>query len=1776
MRRQVGRAAAIAAIVVVVASLLAAPPAWAAPPANDAFASAEVLAGPLPITVSGTNVDATKEPLEPSHAGNSGGRSVWYRWTPDTSVFVIVETCAPTGFDTLLAVYTGNSVSGLTTVASSDDACSLRSRVLFTAVAGTTYHIAVDGFNGASGALQLVLRASLPGPNAPPNDAFATPQVLSGALPIDVTGSNVDASKEAFEPDHFPLMRGGASVWYSWTPDTAGLTIIETCGSAFNTLLGVYTGSAVDALTVVARNNDSTGCTNSQHSRVSFTATAGTTYRIAVDGVSLAMGAIHLVVRPGDPPPANDAFAAAQVLTGPLPISVPGTNVNATKETGEPNHAGNTGGRSVWYRWTPDTTTVVYAETCAPTGLDTLLGVYTGTAVNALTAVAGDNDSCGDRSRVAFTAVAGTPYHLAVDGDGGRAGTFQLLLRANEPGPNAPANDDFAGAQVLGGPLPINLVASNIDASKEPFEPAHAGGTGGTSLWYSWSPDASGQVIIETCGSGVETLLGVYAGDTVEALATVAGNITSAACADGRSRVNFPASAGTTYRIAVDGVAGATGTILLLVRAANQPANDNFAAAQVLSGPLPIDVAGTNVDASMEPGEPLHTQTVGQQRPGGASVWYAWTPATSGPVTISTCGSTLRTLAGVYTGTAVDALTRTPVTMATACPFFWTAQFAATAGQTYHIAVDGEDGAVGTFVLGIVQPPANDDFANAQVLSGPLPIEVEGSNRGATREDGEPNHVGLFARDSVWYRWTPASSGLVAIDICDSGFDTFMAVYTGGALNALTAVATNDDGCPAFQSRVVLAAVAGQTYHIAVDGRPITSSHIGLRIRAASPPANDSFAGAEVLSGVLPINVITTNADATREPGEPDHAGQTGAGSLWFRWTPTTADTVVLDLCESRFDTVVAVYTGTSFENLVLVAANNDNRCGEFAGSYARLTPVAGQTYWIAVDGVLGDRGALVMALRAAPANDDFAAAQALSGPLPIVVHGDNHDAARQPGEPFHSNVTPTPTRSVWYTWTPQTSGPVLVETCHLDSVVAVYTGDTLSGLARVGTYVGDDFFCSLLGNGRVAFEAIAGTRYRIAVAADSLGGGAFPLTIKPGSGPGGEDPPPNDDFADAEVLSDPSPVTTTGTNVEATREPNEPSHGPGSAASVWYSWTAPAAGEVVIQTCGSDYDTLLAVYTGGAIGSLTPVAKNDDDCGVQSRVTITATLGTTYRIAVDGFSGSTGAITLTIGVDTPGTNDDFADAEVLSGPLPLTATGSTLTATGEPDEPEHAGRSNAASVWYRWTPTTSQDVAIETCDSDFQTSLGVYTGSTLPLLVEVASDDDSFGCGESGSRVIFRAVAGTTYHIAVAGYTVLQRGLVGLTIRVANRPPNDDFGSAQVLPGALPVTVAGTNVDASLEVNEPPHGQSEFFDAGASVWYRWTATASGDVAIETCGSGFSTALKVYTGSSLVALAPAPADEGTCGRPTRARLILAAVAGQTYRIAVAGNVGSTGSFTLTLRTAHPPANDDFADAQVLGSSLPISLTATNVDATNEPLEHPHAFGSSASVWYRWTAPMSGPVEVDTCASDFRSGVAVYTGSFLPNLLHVASESTSLSTSRVYECFEDGRVGRHVFSALAGEIYWIAVAGDDGDIGTIHLSITRPPANDDIQHAQVLNVSRPAQATGTNVEATRERGEPVIAGDTGGSSVWYRFTPAQDGAYVVDTCDSSFDTLLAVYTGPSVNHLSTVAANDDACGQQSRVRITATAGTTYWIAVEGAGGATGSLRLFVRPDNRRAP
>lgn len=126
-----------------------------APPVNDLFAQSTTLVGDTGHSTA-YNLNATKETGEPLHAGNSGGKSVWWRWTPSVSGVVSFDTHG-SQFDTLLAAYSGTTLAGLSQLVANDNDGSSgnNSGVTFTAQAGNEYLIAVDGLNGASGGISL-------------------------------------------------------------------------------------------------------------------------------------------------------------------------------------------------------------------------------------------------------------------------------------------------------------------------------------------------------------------------------------------------------------------------------------------------------------------------------------------------------------------------------------------------------------------------------------------------------------------------------------------------------------------------------------------------------------------------------------------------------------------------------------------------------------------------------------------------------------------------------------------------------------------------------------------------------------------------------------------------------------------------------------------------------------------------------------------------------------------------------------------------------------------------------------------------------------------------------------------------------------------------------------------------------------------------------------------------------------------------------------------------------------------------------------------------------------------------------------------------------------------------------------------------------------------------------------------------------------------------------------------------------------------------------------
>jgi hypothetical protein len=262
---------------------------------NDTFADAVVVTGTSG-SVRGSNEGASTEPGEPGHVDDIGqpqaSHSVWWEWKAPGFGTVVFSTHG-SGFDTVLGVYRGDDVYALTKVETNDDVGygwgDYTSAVSFTARRGMTYRIAVDGYGDETG--DVVLNWSLQR-GAPANDMWADAIELTDSAG-SVSGSNVNATMEQGEPDHY--WQGSESVWWSWTAPGSFRMNIHTHGSGFDTVLGVYrfgvAGDSIDDLVAVAIVDDADeGLT----SRVIFDAQYGTTYWIVVDGFAESVGPITL------------------------------------------------------------------------------------------------------------------------------------------------------------------------------------------------------------------------------------------------------------------------------------------------------------------------------------------------------------------------------------------------------------------------------------------------------------------------------------------------------------------------------------------------------------------------------------------------------------------------------------------------------------------------------------------------------------------------------------------------------------------------------------------------------------------------------------------------------------------------------------------------------------------------------------------------------------------------------------------------------------------------------------------------------------------------------------------------------------------------------------------------------------------------------------------------------------------------------------------------------------------------------------------------------------------------------------------------------------------------------------------------------------------------------------------------------------------------------------------------------------------------------------------
>jgi uncharacterized repeat protein (TIGR01451 family) len=694
---------------------------------------------------------------------------------------------------------------------------------------------------------------------------------------------------------------------------------------------------------------------------------------------------------------------------------------------------------------------------------------------------------------------------------------------------------------------------------------------------------------------------------------------------------------------------------------------------------------------------------------------------------------------------------------------------------------------------------------------------------------------------------------------------------------------------------------------------------------------------------------------------------------------------------------------------------------------------------------------------------------------------------------------------------------------------------------------------------------------------------------------------PDNDNFADSIDLGNVASGTFFGSNIGATAEPGEDSLLTGDD-SVWWSWTAPGNGFLMVSTCGewSDFDTVLGVYTGTAVDALTEEATNDEDynCWWESFSTVWLLVEehTTYHIAVDGWSDYQGSIQLDLSfTEVSATNDDFADSIDLGIVESGTFYGSNFDATVEPGE--ESLPTGDDSVWWSWTAPEDGILTATTCGefTNFDTIIAIYSGTAVDALTTGAENDDDNSCtfGTSSSTASAVVVANTTYYIAVDGYSseqgIIQLGLT-FTSAAANAP-NDNFADRIDLGSAFTVDILGTNTGATREPDEPViaywEEEDEFGDSyGSSVWWSWTAPADGELTFSTCypENDFDTHVAILTGDQLTPdmpiegendnfydcpyLAPDPVYGSYLSQVS-----VPVTSGTIYNLRIDGWYGWTGNIRAGLRFV--PANDDFSGSIDLGSGEVAHFNGTNGNSSVEVGEP--GFTGDDSVWWSWTAPADGMVTLTTCDKEtsFDTRLGFYTGSSVDALTTVDIDDDDWTCQVDLDGDGQGDESRQSNSTITTEVvggttYHIAVDGNGREQGNIsgHLHFSSAIPNDDFIGQIDLGNDDNATFNGGNEYAGSETGEP---GATGGRSVWWSWASPADGTLTLTTClaGTDFDTRLGLYLGTSVDALTTVASNDDdsAC-QQDKQLSTIVAGVIssqiYRIAVDGNNNAQGTI------------
>jgi hypothetical protein len=569
------------------------------------------------------------------------------------------------------------------------------------------------------------------------------------------------------------------------------------------------------------------------------------------------------------------------------------------------------------------------------------------------------------------------------------------------------------------------------------------------------------------------------------------------------------------------------------------------------------------------------------------------------------------------------------------------------------------------------------------------------------------------------------------------------------------------------------------------------------------------------------------------------------------------------------------------------------------------------------------------------------------------------------------------------------------------------------------------------------------------------------------------QEPPPNDNRASALDLSG-GLVTSSGFFDHATAELDEPlftpSHSRTRGQSLWWKWTSPKDGLVVLSVPAANFWPVFLVLESPTNfvelhfhqprESLPPFRTVGEVLGFSSshRHSFRAAANTTYLVGLDAMDGDgtidplnpepprriQGSLQWQLNFLPPSANDDFANAVSLPGPSAILS-GHLAGETKQIDEPL-AGGGLGRTAWWTWVAPLSGTYTVINHQTNAPAIVNFWRGdhpAGLALRQSSGARWVSDRCGEQWhpkAEFQFSARAGESFKIQVDALEETYAGPFRYELlHTASPPVNDDFSAATTLPGTA-LSITNHTLGATLEPSEPPH----LPNGGGSLWYVWTAQSTGSIVISTNDpvvfapptvTNFPSIFDDPTGTIGVIIThpdlscywreadPEVFEPGfaiytgdtlqnlhleSSGISPVARV----QAGRTYRISVASRRGIPGGFKMSLAFNPLPPNDDFRNAIPLSGGH-LKATSYFTGAGRETGEPNHA-GSPAesSLWWRWKAPATALASISASPA---VRIAVYQGGDLHRLSPVPLSATSApATFR--------------FAASRGEIYHIALDG----------------------------------------------------------------------------------------------------------------------------------------------------